>query len=269
MQVSPNIFMVGAILCCFTNGSGQAEACSKPDFQVIIDVGHSREAPGATSARGRPEYDFNLQMAGLIEARLKQLGFGKSAKWVSPGPLSLRSRTAAENSKSPDLLVSVHHDSVQRRYLRAELMNGKLVWHSDHAKGWSLFVSRLNAHAEESERLARLLADRLLAAGLAFSKHHAEPIQGEGRTFIDEARGVYRYDGLIVLKRSRAPAVLLETGVIVNPTEELALMSVERQSATAEAVARAVEDFCSDDARAVKAGTIDRPSQKLARPPIE
>jgi N-acetylmuramoyl-L-alanine amidase len=268
MQLLRTIYLVGVVVCCLNCRLALAEGCLKPDFRVIIDVGHSRQAAGAISARGRPEFNFNLQLATLLEARLKQLGFGKTAKWVTSRPLSLDSRVTAENSKNPDLLISIHHDSVQSRFLRRGMIDGEPALFSDHARGWSSFVSKLNAHAEESERFAKLVADRLLAAGLTFSKHHAEPIPGEGRVFIDETRGIYRYDGLVVLKHSRAPAILFETGVIVNPAEELELVSAGREIATVEAVAGAVQDFCNGVARTADnpSGATDRPNQKLPQP---
>ena len=38
-------------------------ACNRDAFRVIVDVGHTAEAPGAKSARGVYEYEFNLRLA--------------------------------------------------------------------------------------------------------------------------------------------------------------------------------------------------------------
>ena len=35
-------------------------SCARSTFRVLIDVGHTATSPGANSARGVPEYDFNL-----------------------------------------------------------------------------------------------------------------------------------------------------------------------------------------------------------------
>src|SRR3954470_22719665 len=51
--------------------------CNRADFRVIVDVGHTAEAPGAKSARGQREYDFNLRLAKLIEQKLLATGFEK------------------------------------------------------------------------------------------------------------------------------------------------------------------------------------------------
>src|SRR6516165_1363585 len=48
--------------------------CNHTAFRVVIDVGHTREVPGALSARGIPEYDFNLRLAKQIEEKLIEAG---------------------------------------------------------------------------------------------------------------------------------------------------------------------------------------------------
>src|SRR5437899_7318121 len=52
--------------------------CDRAAFRVFVDVGHTAEVPGATSARGFKEYDFNLRLATLIEQQLMAAGFGKT-----------------------------------------------------------------------------------------------------------------------------------------------------------------------------------------------
>jgi N-acetylmuramoyl-L-alanine amidase len=63
---------------------------------------------------------------------------------------------------------------------------------------------------------------------------------------LDPARGVYRFDGLVVLKATKAPAVLLEAGIIVNREEELVLASSERQEEIGAAALAAVTRFCGE-----------------------
>src|SRR5262245_1965171 len=47
-----------------------AVQCDAAKFRVIVDVGHTPESPGAISARGVNEYDFNLKLAKAIERKL-------------------------------------------------------------------------------------------------------------------------------------------------------------------------------------------------------
>jgi N-acetylmuramoyl-L-alanine amidase len=226
--------------------SALSYACDKSTFRIVIDVGHSQAAPGAISARGVTEYSFNLRLAGIIEKHLIAHGYGNVFRLMTPGAAGdFALRTGRANSLAPDLFLSVHHDSAQRQYMEQWNFDGEQRLYSDRFKGWSLFVSYANPHPSESIHFAKLLADRLLASGLPFSTHHSEQIAGESRSFIDPSRGIYRYDGLAVLKLVRAPAVLMESGVIINRDEETALASPARQNAIAEAVAEAVDGFCS------------------------
>ena len=227
-------------------GAPNARACDRSAFRVILDVGHSAESPGAISARGDVEFNFNLRLASVIEAQLAASGFTSTRRMVTDGPKGdLGLRSARADAMGADLFLSIHHDSVQPRHLEPWMHEGQQQSFSDRFKGWSLFVSQASPRAGESLIFARLLADHLLAYGLPFTRHHAEPIPGERRAFLDRRRGIYRNDSLGVLKASRAPAVLLEAGLIVNREEELALNGADRQSRLAHAVAEATDAFCA------------------------
>jgi N-acetylmuramoyl-L-alanine amidase len=204
---------------------------------VAVDAGHTAAAPGATSARGVPERTFNLAVASRLVAALRAeglravlLGDGVEVPTAERAALAARLGAAA--------LVSIHHDSVQPRYL--EPWAGGAGLHSERFRGFSLFYSGAGGRPQESLALARRLGDALLGLGLAPTLHHAEPIEGEGRPLVDPARGVYRYDGLVLLRTAPMPAVLVECGVLVHRDEELLLASPERQERVARALAAAL-----------------------------
>ena len=78
-----------------------------------------------------------------------------------------------------------------------------------------------NAESRRNERSR--LGQQLKARGLQYTSHYTEGFMGRWqRTLLDADDGVYRYDTLFVLKKTRMPAVLLEAGSIANPDEELA-----------------------------------------------
>jgi N-acetylmuramoyl-L-alanine amidase len=222
-------------------------ACDAANFRIVLDVGHTVEAGGARSARGVAEYEFNLQLAREIDKDLHEAGFVRTRLLIMTGigrPQLLR-RSAQSNEYGAKLFVSIHHDSVQNSYLARWEHDGRTDLFSDRFGGFSLFVSSGNARFDDSLAFARLLADTLLARRLRFTTHHAENIAGERRPLIDPQRGIYRYDELLVLKTTKAPAVLLESGVIVNRAEELALASPARQRTIAAAVVAATATFCA------------------------
>lgn len=232
----------------WAQGSTHAEpACRPADFKIAIDVGHTPEAPGATSARGVTEYAFNLQLAKQVEKTLRDAGFSRVALITERGSgrRQLLHRTERANVLGIDLLLSIHHDDVQDVYHAKWTYNGATRLFSDKFSGYSLFVSRKNQSFEGSLAFAKLLGTALSARGMRFSEHHGEAIPGEGRQFIDRDAGVYLYDQLVVLKFTKAPAVLLEAGIIVNRVEELILASAEGRETISAAILDAAMHFCA------------------------
>ena len=236
--------LAAIVAALFAVASPAGAACERAAFSVLIDVGHTASAPGATSARGRTEYGFNLRLSAEIEAHLRAMGFRAARRLAASGE-RMSERASGIGAAGVDLLLSIHHDSVQPRYLEAWTFEGRQERYSDRFAGWSLFVSREGGQPAGSLRFARLLGEELLRRRLPFSHHHAEAIAGENRAFVDAARGVYRFDRLAVLRASDAPAALLEAGVIVNRDEEAKLAGPERQAVIAAAVGEAVERFCA------------------------
>jgi N-acetylmuramoyl-L-alanine amidase len=226
--------------------------CMKKTFKVVLDVGHTETEAGATSARSVKEYWFNLNLAREIYNKLLADGFESAELLITrgQGPAALRSRSDHANEEGANLFLSIHHDSVQRFYLEKWTYNGAVHQYSDRFNGFSLFVSQENANKNKSLTFASLLSDQLTSRGMTSTAHHAEDIPGERRQFLDEPRGIYRYDKLSVLRLTHAPAVLLEAGIIVNRTEELTAASAERKSLIANAVSTAVAQFCENQAGA-------------------
>lgn len=217
-----------------------------PGCRIAIDVGHTLEQPGATSARGVPEFHFNQRFARRLRDQINQRP-GTAAFIVNEtgASISLRDRTDIANARGVDLLISVHHDSLQPQYLSAWTFGGMKRPYSDRFRGYSLFYSTKNPQADMSLAMATRIGTQLLAAGFAPTLHHAEPIAGESRDLVDSQRGIYRFDDLVVLKTSAMAAVLLECGVILNRDEELSLSDPAYQHRLASAVADAIEQSCS------------------------
>ena len=65
----PTGLLGGSTEAAPTKNSAQAK-CDRSRFRILVDVGHTAEIPGAMSARGVPEYEFNLKLARAIEREL-------------------------------------------------------------------------------------------------------------------------------------------------------------------------------------------------------
>jgi N-acetylmuramoyl-L-alanine amidase len=228
--------------------------CPRAAFRVVVDVGHTLDVPGAISARGVPEYAFNLRLAGEIRDKLVAAGFAKTVLLITAEapPLGLVQRTLRAKALGADLFISIHHDSVPENLLENWDYEGQPNHFSDRFKGFALFISNDNADRAGSLKFGQLLGRALAARGLSYTPHYTLALMANRRReLLDAVAGVYRYDQLIVLRDTRMPAVLLEAGSIVNRDEELELGTVERRSLISAAVTAAVADFCAARARAL------------------
>ena len=206
--------------------------CARSAFRVLIDVGHTATSPGADSARGVPEYEFNLKLADVIAQSLREAGFDKSVRLITSGAKlpSLFQRVASANNLHADLLISVHHDSVPDNLKEAWQYEGKKNYYSDRFSGYAIFVSNDNADRAGSLEFGHSLGQELQKRGLHYTPHYTLPLMGRYRhELVDAEAGVYRYDHLIVLHSTRMPAVLLEAGSIVNRQEEVDVATPEHR----------------------------------------
>jgi N-acetylmuramoyl-L-alanine amidase len=245
--------------------AAEAADCKRSTFRVVVDVGHTLEHPGAVSARGVDEYVFNLHLANEIQQALVDAGFEKTVRLVTttnqlPG---LAERATRANSMHADLFISIHHDSVPDKLLETWEYEGQQRPFSDRFKGYAIFISNENGDRKGSLEFGRFLGKELQTRGLHYTPHYILPLMGSRRReLVDGKAGVYRFDQLVVLRKTLMPAVLLEAGSIINRDEELEMAAPERRALTSAAVAAAVEDFCAARPRPVG----DRRMKRLPHP---
>ena len=221
---------IGAILLALvTAGSTPA---SEPPL-VAIDVGHTLAAPGAASARGRSEFEFNLELAQIVATALTQLGLRAVLVNADGRIASLAAR--AEMAPDADLLISIHHDSVGEHELSDWTWEGRTQRYSDRWRGHSLFVSRRNPDPDRS-----LLCGSAIGARLQRADFVPTDKNGRSREYADPLHAVHYYDNLVVLYRARQPALLFEAGVIRHREEELMLRDPQRQALMASEIATGV-----------------------------
>lgn len=209
---------------------------------IAIDVGHSRLHPGAISARGVPEFEFNSALASIIQTVLSSQ-YVQAFQIAADGNMSnLPERTSIAKERNATFFLSIHHDSAQPRYFEKWKWEGEQRQYSDKFSGFSLFVSRKNPFADTSLHCASMIGAALIQSGFHPSPHHAEDIPGENRLWADQTNGVYYYDDLVVLKTAAMPAVLLEAGIIVNRQEELRLEDSKLRHSIAMSIKRGLSD---------------------------
>jgi N-acetylmuramoyl-L-alanine amidase len=224
-----------------------ATPCDSSKFRIVLDVGHTAESEGAISARNVAEFVFNLRLAKRIEEKLKAEGFAETKLLLTEGKArrSLVKRVDTANNLRADLFLSIHHDSVPNKLLEDWEFEGKKRHFSDRFSGYSVFVSRSNPDFKTSFAFAELIGKEMKAQGFDYAKQYSQAIMGRyQRELLNKETGVYRYDELIVLRKTRMAAVLLEAGSIINRDEELKMSSPERRDIISSGVAAALKEFC-------------------------
>lgn len=195
-------------------------------YSITLDTGHTPKNYGALGASGITEYEYNRGITSRINTILSEVGVTVKQVPIHQGT-TLKDRT--QYAPDTHLFVSIHHDSF-----------GKALEHrKNELKGYSLFVSKENPYYEKSKQCAAIIADNLMQYGEVRSEYHELNIKGENRTLLDD-KGVYRYDKLAVLRTAKQPAVLVEVGVIANPSESVRLSEPQTQDRLSMAIAKGI-----------------------------
>ncbi|MCK4494689.1 MAG: N-acetylmuramoyl-L-alanine amidase [Methylococcales bacterium] len=212
-------------------------------FKVAIDIGHSKERVGAISSRGIGEFYFNRKISKKLLKKLK-IKF-KSSFIINPKgvKMSLGRRARIAKEKKADILISIHHDSVQESYLSFWKYHKKKYHYSDIYSGYSLFVTTNKSTKDKNFLLASRIGEMLRKNNFLYSKHHSEKIKGENRKIINKSVGVYEFNGLIVLNQSVLPAVLIECGIILNRKDDIKLSDERYQDKLVNAIYQGIENY--------------------------
>jgi N-acetylmuramoyl-L-alanine amidase len=229
-------FCLAPILACLlasTAVAGSAGPTAATPPRVAVDVGHTLADPGAISARGRSEFEFNRDLAALLVLALRSRG-AEVREVNSTGAIgSLAARP--EQARGSDFFISIHHDSISPEYLQFWDWDGSEASHTTLKRGFGIFVSRRNPELAASLRCASTIGATLRRAGFEQTSWHGRKHQPA-----DAGNGVWYYDNLVVLHKSTFPAVLFEAGVIKHREEELELIDGDRQARMADALAMGI-----------------------------
>jgi N-acetylmuramoyl-L-alanine amidase len=229
--------------------SAAVPICAQP--VVAVDVGHTLEASGARSARGRAEFEFNRELAQVLGATLAARGLSLQPVNADGRIVSLRAR--ADAASGADFLLSIHHDSVAAEELQPWIWQGQTLDYSDEFAGHSLFVSRANPDTARSLLCARIIGARLQRLGFLPTAKNARR-----RAWADRLHAVHYYDELAVLRHASRAAVLFEAGVIKHRDEELRLRDPGLQARMADGIATAIAACLLNGVPADDEAAVDR-----------
>ena len=240
------VFAILVIVSVYSTPAWPKPAACEPAAQrIALDIGHDRTRPGATSARGINEFEYNLALGRDVAKALHGAGFTAAFLIGESGaPMKLAQRTQIARERGAAIFISLHHDSAQPVYFSPWTVNGRTLRYSDNFHGYSIFVSTTAGRSKPGLSAAKLLGQSLKARGLTPTLHHAEPIHGENRTLLDRDLGIYQFNELAVLRTATMPALLLESAVIVNRAEEQAIQSGAYHPRVVAALVEMISRFC-------------------------
>lgn len=219
--------------------------------KVVVDAGHGGNDPGAIGRTGLKEKDVNLDIAKRLTALLRAEGVNVVMTRSSDRFISLGTRVQITNNSKADLFVSIHSNAN-----RTKSMNGFEVYYvasSPNDAKRALFAARsasLNlegaSFASRSVELKAILWDLIYAYDRAESIQLAKNIcKSVGSNMDIRVIGVKdaRY---AVLRGSRIPAVLVETGFVSNLSEERMLKNGFHRQKIAESIMEGISDYAQE-----------------------
>lgn len=152
---------------------------------IGIDPGHGGIDPGAIGPTGVREADITLKISLLLADKLRERGHSVILTRLVDEAVSLRYRVDLLNNAGCDLVLSIHINAFDNP-------------DPDYISAW------ICGTGGQAEKIANALIPTLAAA-------------------TGWPDGGVRVKGFYVLRKTDAPAVLLELGFISNPGQEKAL----------------------------------------------
>ena len=202
------------------NGDWLYFYCYKTHMQlqgstIVLDPGHGGADVGAQGITMKNLTDADIGYSVVL--RLKRLLENEGAHVfltranLSPNEkISVEERTAISNNIQPDLFISIHANSTEK---------------ITNATGAETYVYNGNIYSQQilSENLAKHIC-----SGLA-------EITGQ--------KSVIKKQNFYVLRENNHPSVLIETGYLSNPSDELLLSTKEYQQQLAEGIYLGLQNY--------------------------
>ncbi len=211
MRASTAKTLVCVLTAICVLGWGQAAQSQPKRFLVVIDAGHGGWDPGAVGYYGTQEKEINLNIARFI--RLLGLYDDEISIVLTRSEdiyIPHRERTGLANRLRADLFVSIHANA----HPTSPAANGiEVLVHDD---------TTLPTYPQ-SRSLALLFQQRLTRA-LGVTD-----------------RGI-KHQRLFI-RWAQMPAVLIETGFLTNPQEELKLRSLLYQWTVAQVIFNTIKEY--------------------------
>jgi N-acetylmuramoyl-L-alanine amidase len=216
---------------------------------VIIDPGHGGKDPGAVGKNKTKEKTVVLAIAKNLQRELNQQPnikaiLTRNSDYFIP----LRQRLKIARKFHGDLFVSIHADAYMNNYA-----HGASVY-ALSLRGATSEAARFLAQKENESELGQVIADKnqvlqsvlvdlTQKASITTSLDIGYMIINELSNFTALHHDVVEQAAFVVLKEPDVPSLLIETGFISNPEEEMKLRDKQYQQKIAMVLSSGIENY--------------------------
>ena len=189
----------------------------KYDIKIVLDPGHGGTDPGSIGYLSGnimvKEIDVNLKISNKVLKILRDKGYNVIATRTTDTFVGLNTRAEIANSANADLFVSVHNNSFT----------------NSSAKG------TLTMYAYDSPKTGQKISGKTIAQ--IMQNHLIKATESQNR-------GLMKNSQIVVIRKTKMPAILLECLFMSNPDDLKKLKDEDRLDKIAEHVAMGIEDIC-------------------------
>lgn len=225
------------------------------DFLVMIDAGHGGIDPGAVGQQGILEKDVTLAIARKLEKLVWQDPHIKALMTRNEDKyLDLRTRADIARAHKANLFISIHADAMPNN----NTAKGGSVYMlspsgaSSEAAEW--LAQRENASdlidgtrlRDKDEILASVLLDLSQNSALEASAYAGKAVLSALDRINQNHLDKVQQAAFMVLRSPDVPSILVETGFLSTPTEELKLADETHQQQIAQAIFDGIRTYLHD-----------------------
>lgn len=223
------------------------------DIVVVIDPGHGGKDPGASGLAKLKEKNVVLAIAKDIQRFLnQQSGFSVILTRDGDYHVGLRERLRIAHVNKADIFISLHADVYKNNFAKGTSVYAlSQDGATSEAARWLAErenASELGAFASQSGNALRsVLIDVAQTASIKNSLVIADSILQQLSTVNKLHNKKVDQASFVVLKSPDIPSLLIETGFVSDPKEEKNLRDPEYQEKFAEALARGLVIYFSEN----------------------
>ena len=224
---------------------------------VVIDAGHGGKDPGSLGLKNKEKdiaLTISLKLGKYIEDNISDVKVIYTRKTDNFVELGERARIA--NKANADLFICIHCNANTRKEPKGSetyvMGLHKTKGNLDVAKRENSAILLEENYEENYEGFdpnsdeAYIYMSLLQSAYLENSSNFAAKVQDQFREKVGRVDRGVKQAGFLVLWRTSMPSVLIESGFITNPEEEVFLGSEEGQDYMASAIFRAFREYKDD-----------------------